>query len=58
MTSANQGWRTVPLEGDYGLPGRRPRGEVDWTRHVHAAEAAGARLHYLDYGDPGYGQPA
>jgi pimeloyl-ACP methyl ester carboxylesterase len=53
MTSTNQGWRTVPLVGDYGLPGRRPRGEVDWSRHVHTADIAGSSLHYLDYGDPG-----
>ena len=52
MTSTNQGWTTVPLDGDYGLPGRRPRGEVDWTRHVRTADIAGSRLHYLDYGDP------
>ena len=53
MTSTRQTWRTVPLDGDYGLPGRRPRGEVDWTRHVHTADIAGTSLHYLDYGDPG-----
>lgn len=52
MASTSRGWRTVPLDGDYGLPGRRPRGEVDWTRHVHAADIAGSSLHYLDYGDP------
>ena len=52
MTSTNQRWTTVPLNGDYGLPGRRPRGEVDWTRHVHTADIAGSSLHYLDYGDP------
>ena len=53
MTPTDQAWRTVPLDGDYGLPGRRPRGEVDWTRHVYTAEAAGSSLHYLDYGGPG-----
>ena len=53
MTSTNQTWRTVPLDGDYGLPGRRPRGEVDWTPHVHTADIAGSSLNYLDYGDPG-----
>ncbi len=53
MASTSQTWRTVPLDGDYGLPGRRPRGEVDWTRHVHTADIAGSSLHYLDYGDPG-----
>lgn len=53
MTSPTPAWRTVPLDGDYGLPGRRPRGEVDWARHVHAAGVAGSSLHYLDYGDPG-----
>ena len=46
-------WRTVPLDGDYGRPGLRPRGEVDWARHVHTADVAGCSLHYLDYGDPG-----
>lgn len=53
MTSTNPGWRTVPLDGDYGLPGRRPRGEVDWAHHVHTADIAGSSLHYLDYGDAG-----
>lgn len=53
MTSTGLPWRTVPLHGDQGLPGPRPRGEVDWTRHLPAADAAGASLHYLDYGDPG-----
>ncbi len=53
MTSTHPTWRTVPLDGDYGLPGRRPRGEVDWTRHVHTADVARSSLHYLDYGDPG-----
>ncbi len=53
MTPTNQPWRTVPLDGDYGLPGRRPRGEVDWPRHLHTADIAGSSLHYLDYGDPG-----
>jgi pimeloyl-ACP methyl ester carboxylesterase len=53
MTPTNQGWRTIPLDGDYGLPGRRPRGEVDWTRHVHTVEIAGSGLHYLDYGNIG-----
>jgi pimeloyl-ACP methyl ester carboxylesterase len=52
MTSTNQGWRTVPLNGDYGLPGRRPRGEVDWARHAHTADVAGSCQHYVDYGDP------
>lgn len=51
MTSTNQPWKTVPLDGDYGLPGRRPRGVVDWAAHVHTAELAGSRLSYLDYGD-------
>jgi len=53
MTSTDRGFRTVPLAGDYGLPGRRPRGEVDWLRHVHTADVAGSRLHYVDYGDAG-----
>ncbi len=53
MTSTSQTWRTVPLGGDYGRPGRRPRGDVDWTRHLHTADVAGSSLHYLDYGDPG-----
>lgn len=53
MTSTGPTWRTVPLHGDYGLPGRRPRGEVDWARHLHTADIAGSCLHYLDYGDPG-----
>lgn len=53
MTSTGEAWRTVPLDGDYGLPGRRPRGEVDWAGHVHATDIAGSTLHYLDYGDPG-----
>ena len=53
MASTNQTWRTVALDGDYGLPGRRPRGEVDWTQHVHTADATGSSLHYLDYGDAG-----
>lgn len=53
MTSTSQTRRTIPLNGDYGLPGRRPRGEVDWAQHVHAVEIAGSSLHYLDYGDPG-----
>ncbi len=53
MTSTGPTWRTVPLHGDYGQPGRRPRGEVDWARHLHTADIAGSRLHYLDYGDPG-----
>ena len=53
MTSTSQTWRTVPLDGDYGLPGRRPRGDVDLTPHVHTADIAGSSLHYLDYGDPG-----
>jgi len=52
MTSANRRRRTVPLNGDYGLPGLRPRGEVDWARHVHTAHIAGSSLNYLDYGDP------
>ena len=53
MKSTSPAWRTIPLDGDYGLPGRRPRGEVDWARHVHTADVAGSSLHYLDYGDPG-----
>ncbi len=53
MTSTNQGWKTVPLDGDYGLPGRRPRGEVDWTQHTQTADIAGSSMHYLDYGDSG-----
>lgn len=57
MSPTNPAWRSVPLDGDYGLPGRRPRGEVDWSRHVHTAEIAGARLHYVDYGDPGPDRP-
>jgi hypothetical protein len=56
MTS-NPPWRTVPLGGDYGLPGRRPRGEVDWARHEHTATVAGASLHYLDYGHPAPDRP-
>ena len=46
---------TVPLDGDYGRPGRRPQGEVDWARHVRTADVAGSTLCYLDYGDPGQG---
>jgi pimeloyl-ACP methyl ester carboxylesterase len=53
MTSTSPGWRTVPLDDDYGLPGRRPRGEVDWARHEHTADVAGSSLHYVDYGDAG-----
>lgn len=53
MASTSQTWRTVPLDGDYGLPGRRPQGEVDWLRHVHSADIAGSSLNYLDYGDAG-----
>lgn len=53
MAASSPRWRTVPLDGDYGLPGGRPRGEVDWSRHEHDAEVAGSRLHYLDYGDAG-----
>ena len=53
MTSRSPLWRSVPVDGDYGLPGRRPRGEVDWSRYVHTADIAGSSLHYLDYGDPG-----
>ncbi len=53
MTSTSRTWRTVPLDGDYGRLGSRPRGEVDWARHLHTADVAGAGLHYLDYGDPG-----
>ena len=53
MTSTAQGWKTVPLDDDYGLPGRRPRGQVDWAQHVHTADVAGSRMHYLDYGDAG-----
>ncbi len=52
MTWTQPGWRIVPLAGDYGLPGRRPRGDVDWTQHVHTSEVAGSTLTYLDYGDP------
>lgn len=52
MTSTSQTRRTVPLDGDYGLPGRRPRGEVNWAWHVRAVGIAGSSLHYLDYGDP------
>ena len=53
MKSTSPTWRTVPSNGDYGLLGRRPRGEVDWTRHVHSAAVGGSSLHYLDYGDAG-----
>jgi pimeloyl-ACP methyl ester carboxylesterase len=53
MTSTSPARKTVTLEGDYGLPGRRPRGEVDWSRHQHTADIAGSTLHYVDYGDPG-----
>ncbi len=51
MTPTSQAWKTVPLDGDYGLPGLRPRGEVDWTRHLHTADIAGSSMHYVDYGD-------
>ena len=53
MTSTSQPWRTVPLDGDYGRPGRQPQGEVNWTQHEHTADIAGSTLHYLDYGDAG-----
>ncbi len=53
MTSPSQTRRAIPLAGDYGVPGRRPRGEVDWARHVHTVDVAGSSLHYLDHGDPG-----
>lgn len=53
MRSTHPGWRTVPLDGDYGLPGRRPRGEVDWSRYVRIAHVAGSSVNYLDYGHPG-----
>ncbi len=53
MASTPPGWRIVPLAGDYGLPGRRPRGDVDWTQHVHTASITGSSVTYLDYGDAG-----
>lgn len=53
MTSTSTSWRTIPAAGDYGRPGRRPRGDVDLSRHERDAAVAGSRLHYLDYGDAG-----
>ena len=53
MAPPHQTWRAVPLDGDYGRPGLRPRGEVDWARHVHTADVAGSSLHYLDYDEAG-----
>lgn len=58
MTSTGKAWRTVPLDGDYGLPGPRPRGEVDWAQHLHTTQVAGSNLNYLDYGDSGPDGPA
>lgn len=48
MTSTNPPWRTVPLAGDYGRPGPRPRGEVDWHQHAQTVPIAGSTLHYVD----------
>lgn len=53
MIPIGQPRRSVPLRGDYGVPGKRPSGQIDWTRHEHIAEIAGSRMNYLDYGDHG-----
>jgi pimeloyl-ACP methyl ester carboxylesterase len=53
VTSTRPGRRTVPLDGDYGLPGRRPRGDVDWPRHERTVDIAGCSVSYLDYGHAG-----
>lgn len=52
MASTNRTRKVIPVAGDYGRPGGRPLGDVDWSRHVHDIEIAGSRLHYVDYGDP------
>lgn len=57
MTSTGKAWTTVPLDGDYGLPGPRPHGAVNWIEHLHTTQVAGSNMNYLDYGDAGPGRP-
>lgn len=57
MASTNRARKVIPLAGDYGRPGTRPRGDVDWSRHVHDVDIAGSRVHYIDYGDRAPGGP-
>jgi cis-3-alkyl-4-acyloxetan-2-one decarboxylase len=51
----NTRWKTVRSDNDYGRPAGVRHRDVDWAPYEHDAEVAGARLHYLDYGERGTG---